>query len=725
MALISTAPWRRGHADLAWLLVAIPCALAAASLYLLVLNRSLLVAAPDQSLWMTVAITVCGPVLATAVISSLAALIVVRGPRRCFGLGLALAGGALATALILFTQEYATYGLIVAPGSLVGAGVAAWLLYVLGLLIPVPVLLILLLFPDGSPLTWPRRLAVIGALAATALMICEQFADPFPLSTLVRPQVQTLPVTMPVAGRAPATWVISWAYPWATWIHLLIIPIGGASLAWRYLHATGDERRQIQWVGYAAGLAGMGLVAYHLLDLPSPLQSFLSDRTVRSVLSVGGQVVWLLGISILLPTAIGISVFRYRLYEIERVISGTLLVGAMATLVTGVYAAVVALVGAEVGTSQGAALAVLASICVAIAFAPMRAWLQDRIAHLIYGKRATPYRVLADFGERAASGLASEEALPTIARLLAEATDSTQVGVWLRVGGEIKRVASWPSDPAERHVVPMSDGALPPLPGEENVIPIHYQGSLLGALSIGRPWGRGFAPKEDRLLDDLGRQVGPLLHNAQLMEEVRMSRERALWLREDERRRLERDLHDGAQRQLVTASLHLGSARRLASGLGSSELESRLNQAAQQMAAGIEEVRQLAQGLGPTSLGPADLAETLEMLAHTSPIPTRLECVLPHRCSREVESGAYFFVSEALTNAAKHSEASIVSIRARIQGGRLLIDVTDDGRGGADLAGSGLRGLCERLATVGGNLRLHSPAGQGTVIAAEFALEQP
>jgi signal transduction histidine kinase len=213
--------------------------------------------------------------------------------------------------------------------------------------------------------------------------------------------------------------------------------------------------------------------------------------------------------------------------------------------------------------------------------------------------------------------------------------------------------------------------------------------------------------------------VGGLLRStiSQLVEELRASRARIVEAGDAERRRLERDLHDGAQSRLVALALLLRSARMRADG----ELAELLDQAQEELHTGLEELRELARGIHPAVLTDRGLEPALEALTSRAPLPVTLEVEGDERLPGPVESAAYFVVSEALTNVAKYARATHATVAVRRANGRVMVDVTDDGVGGADAAGgSGLRGLADRLAALDGTLRLDSPAGHGTRVHAEI-----
>ncbi len=204
-------------------------------------------------------------------------------------------------------------------------------------------------------------------------------------------------------------------------------------------------------------------------------------------------------------------------------------------------------------------------------------------------------------------------------------------------------------------------------------------------------------------------------------QELRGSRARLVAACDAERRRLERDLHDGAQSRFVAVALHLRRAQREAPPDG--ELATILESAVGDLLAGIEELRELARGLHPAVLTERGLEPALASLASRVPLPVDLYATLEERLPPAVETAAYFAVSEALANVVKHAQAGLVTIHARVERGRLVIDVTDDGRGGASdaaRAGSGLRGIADRVGALDGSVAISSPPGAGTCVHLEI-----
>lgn len=241
---------------------------------------------------------------------------------------------------------------------------------------------------------------------------------------------------------------------------------------------------------------------------------------------------------------------------------------------------------------------------------------------------------------------------------------------------------------------------------------------MRGAITLRKPVGEALTPAENRLLDDLVAQTGLVIAQQQQAQELQATARRMVTAQDAARRRIERDLHDGAQQRLVTMGLELGLLAEQAKATGEPELAERVGEVRAQLLEATADLRELARGLHPMVLTQSGLEAALSMLADRSAIPVRLLTVaLAGRLPREVEATAYYVVSEALTNAARHSGAEVVTVDvAKVVEG-LRVAVTDDGRGGArQHDGSGLQGLADRLAAVGATLTIDSPVGGGTRI---------
>ncbi len=337
---------------------------------------------------------------------------------------------------------------------------------------------------------------------------------------------------------------------------------------------------------------------------------------------------------------------------------------------------------------------------------------------MVYGKRATPYEVLSGFSAHVSETFAGEHLLPRMARLLAEGTGATDATVWLRVGAEMRPAASWPA-PAEPHPPIASEGdALPTFPDADAAVAVRHGSELLGALTVTKPPNDPIVPEEDKLLADLAAQAGLILENFRLIEDLRSSRQRLVAAQDEERRRLERNIHDGAQQQLVALAVKV----RLAEGMvGRDEQQQReaLHGILDDAQDALENLRDLARGIYPPLLADRGLAEALGAQARKSPLPVTVDSDDIGRYPREIESAVYFSVLEAMQNVAKYAQASHVAVRLRPENGSLTFSVTDDGRGfhkATTPYGMGLQNMSDRLAALGGSFDVRTAPGEGTTV---------
>jgi signal transduction histidine kinase len=366
-----------------------------------------------------------------------------------------------------------------------------------------------------------------------------------------------------------------------------------------------------------------------------------------------------------------------------------------------------------------------------VLFQPVRDRVQRFANRLVYGERATPYEVLSDFADRVGGSYDASELLPRMARTVAEGVAAARVEVWLAAQGHLTLEASWPSAEAEADDDTGQAPRVVQRAGElagDRVVEVRHQGELLGVLTVLKPAGEPLNTAEEKLLDDVAAQAGLVLRNVRLIEDLRSSRERLVTTADGERRRLERNLHDGAQQSLVSVALMLNTARsRLTPDLEPS-LGPALDQAAEQLRLAVDELRELARGIHPVILTERGLQAAISSLAERSPVPVQVDYRLDRRPPAPVEASLYFVVAEALTNVAKYADATGVTVTVTANatpagGTELVLEVADDGIGGADATrGSGLRGLADRVAVVDGTLRVESPVGRGTTLTCTVPL---
>ena len=403
----------------------------------------------------------------------------------------------------------------------------------------------------------------------------------------------------------------------------------------------------------------------------------------------------------LIPIAIGVAITRHGLYEIDGIINRALVVGMLGVFITGVYVAIVVGIGTAIGNrNPSIALSIVATAVVAVAFQPVRERVRALANRLVYGTRATPYEVLSDFASRMAGTYTTTELLPELARVVGEGVGAKRVEVWMTSGSQLEREACWPAGEPPTAPVPVGDGDLPALPGDR-VVPVRHQDDLLGVITVTKATAEPVTPTDDKMLAAVASQAGLVLRNLRLIDDLRSSRERLVTTQDDERRRLERNLHDGAQQSLVSVAL---LTRMAAARASDDHLRASLTEAATQLQQAIEELRELARGIHPAILTERGLGPALNSLAERSPVPVQVEYNLRCRPPETVERTLYFVVAEALTNVAKYAGASSATVTVSQTGHEVTVVVADDGVGGADAArGSGLRGLADRAAAVDGS----------------------
>jgi len=252
--------------------------------------------------------------------------------------------------------------------------------------------------------------------------------------------------------------------------------------------------------------------------------------------------------------------------------------------------------------------------------------------------------------------------------------------------------------------------------------PVTLGGGVWGAVIVSTVKPEPFPPGAEQRLADFAELAGQALANANSREQLAASRARIVEAGDAERRRLERNLHDGAQQRLVALSLNLRLAARACRD--DPEALDAFDRAGEELAQALEELRELARGIHPAVLSDRGLEPAIEALVARTPLPVQIDVGLAERLPEPVEAAAYYVVAEAVTNAAKHAQAEEVRVRIARSNGMARIEVADDGVGGAGTtSGSGLRGLADRVEALGGRLRVESPAGEGTTVLAEIPAE--
>ncbi len=579
-------------------------------------------------------------------------------------------------------------------------------------IVVLPVTFLLLLFPDGH-LPSPRwRWFAWGLGVGLTVVFVSILLDPAPMEESPAPGVAN-----PIGIEAIRPFLE------AAQFLIIVIPIGVlgslTALVFRFRRSTGIERLQLRWLLTAAAFVALLYSGAMFASLGS---------------SWGGEgdpgwLTWVQNLVIvsfaLIPLAIGVSVLRYRLFDIDVVINRAVLFGALAVFITLVYVAVVVGVGTLVGSQASPVLSAAAAAIVALAFQPLRRWAQRLADRLVYGKRATPYEVLSEFSERVGQTYANEELLPRMARALGEGTGAARADVWVRVGEELRPEATWPEDVQRLPARPASSVEEGAVAGASMSEPVRHRGELLGALTIEKRPGENLSATEEKLVRDLAAQAGLVMRNAGLTEELmdtiaqlRTSRQRLVTAQDEERRKLERNLHDGAQQQIVALTVKLGLLERLV-GRDPAQAQSIAGQLQEDATEALEELRDLARGIYPPLLADQGLIAALQSQARKSAMPVTVEGHGIGRYAREAEAAVYFSCLEALQNVAKYASASRATVSLSDGGGVLRFDVTDDGVGfdtATSSYGTGLQGIADRIAALDGSIEVRSSPGAGTTV---------
>ena len=405
----------------------------------------------------------------------------------------------------------------------------------------------------------------------------------------------------------------------------------------------------------------------------------------------------------------------------------------LAGFIGAVYAVVVFGLGAAFNArTPNTGLSVLATSIAALAFGRVRRRAQRLANRLTFGERAMPEDVLARFSEQVATSYAPDEALPRMARVVAEGTGATRAEVWVRVDDALLFAADWPpSERRSRGRVPLGGSSLPGFDGADRVVAVRHQDELLGAITIAKRSGEQVTASEEKLLDDLASQAGLVMRNVRLtadlaarLEEIegtaaelRASRQRIVETQDAERRRLERDIHDGAQQHLVALAVRLRMARTAAerdpakAGPMLADVRSLIGQA-------LDNLRDLSRGIYPPILAERGVVPALRAQAKRAGLKTTMSSRGVGRFDPDVEAAVYFSCLEAVQNAAKHGARS-AAVRLQHTGTELTFSVVDDGPGFDALRvkrGSGLQNMEDRIAAVGGKFVIRSEPGSGTAI---------
>lgn len=634
-------------------------------------------------------------VVPTLAISLIGGLIAFRLPRKRIGwilLSAAIINGA--TALL---SQYLVHTLLVAKGSLPGVQWAAWLNSVLGgFIYPGMVVLIMLFLPDGH-LPSRRWVWLIWAdLGFTLLNTFLGIADPTPIRAPGIPPVNN-PTGISLFGGLQ-TGPLGYA---TFYLMMLLVLAGVASLALRLRRAKGEERQQVRWIVYALSLAVSldVLLSLSLFVVPPSPEGRVIENLIANALVV-------LGFGVAFPAAIGVAILKYRLYDIDVVINRTVVFGALAAFITAVYVSVAVGLGSLIGAAgqPNLALSVLATAVVAVAFQPVRERVQRLANRLVYGKRATPYEVMADFSERLSETLAPEEVLPRMAEAAARgvAAEAARVTVTFPDGRE--REVWWPR---QASVVAFA-----------HRFPVNYKDVRVGEIAVAKVPGAPVTASEARLLEVLAAQAGLVLHNIRLATDLQSrldqltaqaasisaSRQRLFKAAAIERQRLQRTIRDGAEHDLALVASKLAAVDSLldSHSQGASAAFEKLTEDVQSI---LDSLRKLAHGIYPPLLRDQGLGPALRSQVTRDSKVTRLEIEGLHRYAPQVEAAVYFCCQEALRELDSCPEVRVVE-----NDGHLEFRIA-----GLDAARGRFQDIEDRIEAVGGRVLIAGSTISGRI----------
>lgn len=618
--------------------------------------------------------------------ATMGGLVAVRRPGH--PMGLLLGAIALTTAVCDVTFAYGRAAVLHFPGSLPGGRPVMWLTS--WDFVPAECLTVLVLplvFPEGRlpsprwrPAGWVVAIFFLLSVAGNA------FA-PISMGRWYDDRAN------PYAVSGPLFLVILDA-SYAFGLVAILAAVGSVVLRWR--RADHLVRQQLKWflaaVPFlmASGITGQFFYNVQVLDM--------------ILAAMGGTFT---------AVAIGLAVLRYKLYEIDVLLSRAVVYGLLSAAVAGLSPGVLAIAGIVFGAGDGVDLQVLATLTAAAVLLPVRGRLQRQVDRLFFGDRGAPYVAMARLGRQVERAAPAEPVLGSVASVVAGSLRLPYAAVELRVGDAWVPGASWGRGPAD--VVSF---------------PLVFQREMVGRLLVGqRSAGERLSSDDERLLANLATQVAPAAHAVALREALAASRAGLVSAREEERRRLRRDLHDGLGPTIAGLTLGLDAA--LAVPGDSDDLRELLESLKAESQRAADDVRRIVRGLRPPALdelglGGALHAEVARVGREASALSVTLDVPgsLLGQVPAAVEVAAYRIACEALTNTARHAGARRCEIRVDIAAG-LRLEVSDDGAGMPDgwRAGVGITAMRERVAELGGDLEIGPAVPRGTRVTARLPMD--
>jgi len=658
-------------AGLAWVAAALTLVLALSGAVLAALGRDvsiLLLPAPLAYAWM-------------------GCVLLARRPGHPMGPLLCLIGLADAFSTVPYT--YVRYALVHSPRSLPFSTAALWVnTWAYAPAVSLGGIVLLLVFPDGRLLSQRFRPALWAALAFIPLSVAGFAFFPRNLGPLFLNRSN--PYTIPR---------LNWLFETCAALAIVCGVAAGAgaaaSLTLRWRRADRVGRQQLKWL---------------LAVLPFWIVSLIGILVLPGTWSLALA----LPASILMPIAIGIAVLRYKLYEIDILLNRAVLYGTLTAGMAGVYLAVVVIAQSFRSVfglkGTGLPVQVIATVLAASALWPLHDRVQRRVDRLFYGDRGVPYEALARLGRRVEEAADTETALYSVVKTIADSLRLPYAALELRLGDGWSPAATY--------------GEAPP---QLVAFPLTFQRETVGRLLVGtRSRGEQLGPDDERLLADLARQAGPATHAVALRRALDVSRAGLVTAREEERRRLRRDLHDGLGPTLAGLTLGLDTARARSAGQpGLQELLGKLKAETQRA---VGDVRRIVYGLRPPALDEfglvGSLREEVGRLKYEAPaltvtldVPDEALADLP----AAVEVACYRIVTEALTNVTRHAHATHCSVRIQLDKD-LDVEIRDDGVGLPEgwRAGVGIASMRERVTELGGDLVIEPCLPHGTRINARL-----
>jgi signal transduction histidine kinase len=536
------------------------------------------------------------------------------------------------------------------------------------------------LFPDGRPAS-PRWRPLVWAGAACVVLgsVPWLFTDSPDLAPHRNPVAPPEPVQHVLRGLGAAGLLGAVACG----------VVGAVLIAVRMVRARGSERRRLGWFFAAFIVVGLARA--------------LPVNPVVPAIAVG-----------FLPVALGVAMLRHQLFDGDRLLNRTLVYTVLTVGVAGVFGLTVGLASGALGGDGTGAVA--AAVVIALGLAPARNLVQRAVDRLLYGQRRDPYAALTGLGRQLSATIAPGEVLPVVVRTVRGALRLPYVAVTL--AGDAQPTAA--------------DGEPTEAVAE---LPLRHAGTEVGRLTVGLRDGQRFLdPGDERLLQGFAQQAGIAADGVRLTHDLRRSRDELAVARDEERHRIRRDLHDGLGPTLAGVALGLGAARRSVAA-SAPETADLLASMETEVKGSLADVKRLVADLHPTTLEELGLAEALRQYADTvtqrseGTLKVKVELAGPlPTLPAAAEVAAYRIVLEAVTNVARHAQASLCTVAVSAIDGRLGLTVTDDGRGMPPLGqapGLGLRSMAERAAELGGECTVGAAGDRGTRVAAAIPLGGP